>query len=77
MYPSGVRVLTIKPGFVDTPMTSGVGKNFLFAQPGQIAKGILKAIEREKDVVYLPWFWWGIMCIIKSIPEKVFKKMKL
>jgi len=77
MYPSGVRVLTIKPGFVDTPMTAAFKKNILFAKPDQIARGILKAIDRKRDVVYLPFFWWGIMAIIKSIPEWIFKRLKL
>jgi short-subunit dehydrogenase len=77
MYPLGVRVLTIKPGFVDTPMTAAFKKNILFAKPDQIARGIVKAIDRKKDVVYLPFFWWGIMAIIKAIPEWIFKRLKL
>ncbi|NBX76079.1 MAG: SDR family oxidoreductase [Proteobacteria bacterium] len=77
MYSSGVMVLTIKPGFVDTPMTAALKKNFLFAKPDQIGRGIVKAIDRKKDVVYLPCFWWGIMAIIKAIPEKIFKRLKL
>lgn len=77
LYGSGVNVLTIKPGFVDTPMTASIKKNFLFAKPEQIASGIVKAIDKKKDVVYLPCFWWVIMTIIKAIPERVFKKLKL
>src|SRR5947207_6531591 len=42
---SGVAVVTIKPGFVDTPMTAHLPKNFLFVQPATIASGIVKAIE--------------------------------
>lgn len=74
---SGVHVLTIKPGFVDTPMTTEFDKGFLWVDPGDIALGIMKAIEKKKDVVYLPWFWRGIMLIIKAIPEVLFKRMKL
>lgn len=77
VFTAGVNVLTIKPGFVDTPMTAGFKKNFLFARPESIARGIVRAIDRKKDVVYLPGFWRGIMLIIKLIPERVFKKMKL
>lgn len=73
----GVHVLTIKPGFVDTPMTAHIKKGFLFAKPEVVAKGIYKAIIREKDNVYLPWFWRVIMMIIIHIPEKILKKMKL
>jgi len=77
LFQSGVKVLTVKPGFVDTPMTAGFKKNFLFAKPEQIARGILRAVDHKRDVVYLPCFWWTIMAIIKSIPERVFKRLKL
>jgi len=73
----GVHVLTIKPGFVDTPMTSDFSKGILWAKPEKIAKDIYKAIKKRKDVIYTPWFWRWIMLIIKSIPERIFKKMNL
>jgi short-subunit dehydrogenase len=73
----GVQVLTIKPGFVDTPMTAAFRKGLLWAQPETVAHGILKAINRGADVVYLPWFWRYIMWVIRSIPEVIFKRMRL
>ncbi len=73
----GVHVLTIKPGFVATPMTAHIPKNKLFATPQQVASGILKAIEHRRDVVYVPWFWWPIMTIIKLVPERIFKGLNL
>ena len=73
----GVHVLTIKPGFVDTPMTVEFKKGLLWVSPEVIAKGIESAISKKKDVVYLPFFWRYIMLIIKSIPEKTFKRMSL
>jgi short-subunit dehydrogenase len=74
---SGVHVVTIKPGFTSTPMTRQVKQGPLFVGPDVIASGILKAMDGKKDVVYLPWFWLPIMLIIKSIPERVFKKLSL
>jgi len=73
----GVHVLTIKPGFVDTPMTSDFKKGILWAKPEKIAKDIYKAVSKQKNVIYTPWFWRWIMLIIKSIPERLFKKMNL
>ena len=73
----GVQVLTIKPGFVDTPMTASFKKGGLWAQPDDIARGILRAIEQRRDVVYLPGFWRLIMLIIRHIPERVFKRLSL
>lgn len=75
---SGVQVLTIKPGFVDTPMTAEFEKKgLLWAQPEAIAAGILRAIDKGRDVVYLPWFWRFIMLVIRHIPERVFKRLSL
>ncbi len=73
----GVQVLTIKPGFVDTPMTVAFKKGALWAKPEVIAQGIVWAIDKKRDVVYLPGFWWLIMTIIRHIPERVFKKLSL
>lgn len=77
LYKSGVNVLTIKPGFVDTPMTKDFKKGLLWSSPENIAKGIEKAIDKKKDCVYLPFWWWGIMAFIRIIPEKIFKRMSL
>ena len=77
LQPAGVHVLTIKPGFVDTPMTRDFPKGALWASPAAIARGIEKAIDRRKDVVYLPWFWRPVMRLIREIPEPIFKKLRL
>jgi len=74
---SGVAVVTVKPGFVDTPMTADLKKNALFASPETVARGMLRAADKGRNEVYLPGFWRLIMFIIRSIPEGVFKRMKL
>lgn len=74
---TGRHVLTIKPGFVDTPMTAHFKKGWLWAQPSAVARNIVRAIEKKKNVVYLPWFWRYIMLVIRLIPEPIFKRMKL
>ena len=72
-----VQVLTIKPGFVDTPMNAAFSKGALWAQPGDVARGIVAAIDKGRDEVYLPGFWRLIMLVIRHIPEFVFKKLSL
>ncbi len=74
---SGVTVVTVKPGLVDTPMTASMKKGLLFAQPRKVGKGIYQAMMKGKQVVYLPWFWGPIMLVVKSIPESVFKKVSI
>jgi short-subunit dehydrogenase len=77
LRPAGINVLTIKPGFVDTPMTAAFKKGALWAKPDQIAKGILSAVDKRRAVAYLPNFWWAIMLVIKNIPEFVFRRISL
>lgn len=74
---AGVQVLTIKPGFVATPMTAHLAKNALFAEPAEVARCILKAIDRRRDVAYAPPFWGFIMLVVRGIPRRIFKKLNL
>lgn len=74
----GVHVLTIKPGFVDTPMTRGLPlPTLLAASPAKVADSICRAVERKSNSVYVPAFWAAIMLMIKSIPDPIFKRLNL
>ena len=73
----GVHVITVKPGFVDTPMTAHLKKGALWAKPEQVARDITRAIDKGGNIVYTPGFWRLIMLIIKHIPEFVFVKIAL
>ncbi|WP_130619621.1 SDR family oxidoreductase [Dyella amyloliquefaciens] len=77
LYAHGVHVLTIKPGFVDTPMTRNFKKGALWAKPDAVATGIVRAIDRKRAIAYLPGFWALIMLIIRCVPEAIFKRVKL
>jgi len=78
LFKSNVKVLTIKPGFVDTPMTAGMPlPGPLVATPERVAADIVRAVARGKDSLYTPWFWTGIMLIIRSLPGFVFKRISL
>jgi short-subunit dehydrogenase len=74
---AGGHVVTVKPGFVDTGMTWGLPGMFLVATPDDVARDILKAVEKKKNVIYTPFFWRYIMLIIRHIPEAIFKKMSI
>ena len=77
LHPAGVRVLTVKPGFVDTRMTYGMPGLFLVARPASVGASIVRALERGREVVYVPWFWRYVMLAVRLIPEPVFKRLKL
>ena len=76
LMPFNVHVLTILPGFVDTPMTAEIPKNFLFAKADDVGAAIVNAIEKKKNVLYTPFFWLYIMTIVKIIPEFIYKRLK-
>jgi short-subunit dehydrogenase len=77
LYPKGVRVVTIKPGFVSTPMTAAFKKGALWATAAKVAADIVRAMDGGKAVIYTPWFWRPIMWIISSVPETVFRRLRL
>ena len=76
LHKSNVAVITIKPGFVDTPMTSEFKKGFLWAKPKVIANIIDKAIKKSSAEIYAPSFWGIIMGVIKVIPNKIFNRLE-
>ena len=77
LHKSNVAVVTIKPGFVETPMTAEFKKGLLWAKPATVASKIVKAIDQHKNEVYVPGFWRLIMVVIKAIPTNLFIKMRL
>jgi short-subunit dehydrogenase len=77
LHGSNVRVLTVKPGFVDTPMTDHMTKSILFASPRRVARPIVRAMQTGRRVIYVPWFWRWIMLIVRLVPEPLFNRLKV
>jgi short-subunit dehydrogenase len=71
----GVTVLTIKPGPTRTAMTAHMSGNK--ADPEKVAESIVAAIAAKKDQLYVPFIWAPIMLVVRSIPERIFKKLNL
>lgn len=77
LFNSEVKVLTVKPGFVETKMLKGIKTpSFLTASPTQVAKKIV-AKKEKRNVIYVTSKWYWVMFIIKAIPEFIFKRMSL
>lgn len=78
LWREGVRVLLLKPGFVDTPMTQGFEKKApLWSSAAVVAAGIVNAIDRADGTVYVPRYWRYIMLIIRHLPWFVFRRMSI
>ena len=74
----GVHVVTVLPGFVATRMTEGMDLPArLTAQPEEVARAIVRAVARRRDVIYVRPIWRLVMAVIRSIPERLFKEMKI
>ncbi len=72
----GVHVLTVKPGFVDTPMLQRAGGGaFWVIPPEQAAADIAKALRKKKQVLYTPARWRWLMLIIQHIPSFIFRRL--
>lgn len=75
---SGVHVMTVKPGFVDTAMTQGMDlPKPLTASPQEVAQTVWRAVAKNRDVVYVRPIWRPIMMVIRMVPETIFKRLKL
>jgi decaprenylphospho-beta-D-erythro-pentofuranosid-2-ulose 2-reductase len=78
LFPACVQVLTVHPGFVTTAMTQNMKlPAILTAHPDEVAEDILRAVNKGRDVIYTKWFWRYIMCLIRLIPENLFKRLAL
>ncbi|NPA49113.1 MAG: SDR family oxidoreductase [Thermodesulfobacteria bacterium] len=77
LYRSGISVLTVKPGFVETKMTASMKlPKLLTASPVRVAQDIIKAWHKKKDEIYTLWIWRYIMFLIRMIPENIGKRLE-
>ena len=74
LHRSNVHVMTVKPGYVDTAMTFGK-KSLMMVEPEVVAKTVMKALDKRREVVYVPKLWRYISAAICSLPERLYKKV--
>lgn len=76
LHPAGVKVITIKPGPVKTPMTDHLPNAERFADSELVARDIVRALDRRSpDVLYTPWYWRHIIRAVRQVPETFFKRL--
>lgn len=75
---TAVRVVLVKPGPTDTPMTAHLkAQGMKMASVETVAQGIVAAIDAGKPLAYVPGKWALIMMIIRHLPNFVFNKMRI
>lgn len=71
----GLRVVTVKPGFVKTSMTAGLEPPPFAGEPDAVAERVLGAIDRGAPVVYAPAPWRLIMAVIRALPRAIMRRI--
>lgn len=71
----GVTVTTIKPGFIDTELLKNAPKTFWVISPDAAAAQILDAIQRRRQVAYVPPRWRVVGLVVRAIPSFVFRRL--
>jgi NAD(P)-dependent dehydrogenase (short-subunit alcohol dehydrogenase family) len=74
-HADGLRVVTVKPGFVKTSMTAGLSPPPFAGDPDDVAKRVVAAIDRRAPVVYAPAPWRFIMAIIRALPRAIMRRV--
>ncbi len=73
----GVRVVVVRPGFVTSKMTEGMGKAPLSVSPETVATATVKAVRQRKRLIWVPAAFQPIMAILKNLPHAIFRRLPL
>ena len=71
----GLRVVCVKPGFVKTSMTQGLKPPPFAGEPEDVARDVLRAIDRGTPIVYTPGMWRWVMLVIRNLPRFVMRRI--
>lgn len=71
----GLWVLCVKPGFVKTGMTAGLKPPPFAGEADQVARDVLRAMDRRKPLIYTPGIWALVMLVIRNLPRAVMRKI--
>jgi NAD(P)-dependent dehydrogenase (short-subunit alcohol dehydrogenase family) len=72
---AGLKVVTVKPGFVKTAMTAALKAPPFAGTPEAVARRVVRAIDRGTPVVYAPGMWRWIMLVIRNLPRFVMRRI--
>lgn len=71
--PFGVKVVTLVPGYVDTPLTRGNPYSMPFLMPpDQFADQALRAIEAGVSYRVIPWQMGVVAKLLRMLPDGLF-----
>ncbi len=74
-YAQGLRVVTVKPGFVRTSMTAGLPEPPFAGESDEVAARVVRAIDRGWPVVYAPPIWAMVMLVVRNLPRALMRRL--
>ncbi|CCH90078.1 Putative oxidoreductase [Modestobacter italicus] len=75
LHGSGVRLLLVRPGFVVGRMTEGMSPAPLSSTPAQVAEAVADALDRDRDVVWVPGALRPVFAVMRLLPRAVWRRM--
>ncbi|GAC84735.1 decaprenylphospho-beta-D-erythro-pentofuranosid-2-ulose 2-reductase [Gordonia paraffinivorans] len=77
LRPFGVRVLVVRPGQVRTRLSAHVAEAPLTVEKEDVARLVVAAAIKGKEIVWVPGTFRYIMMILRHIPRPVFRKLPI
>lgn len=74
-HAQGLRVVTVKPGFVRTGMTAGLAEPPFAGEADEVAARVLRAIDQGWPVVYAPPIWALVMLAVRNLPRTLMRRL--
>ena len=74
-HDAGLSVLCVKPGFVKTAMTAGLKPPPFAGEPDQVARDVVRALDKRKPMLYTPSMWALVMLVIRFLPRFIMRKI--
>lgn len=71
----GLRVITVKPGFVKTGMTANLDPPPFAGEPEEVAWDIVRGIAKGRAVIFTPWPWRYVMGVIRRLPRAIMRRV--
>jgi short-subunit dehydrogenase len=75
LHGSGVHLLLVRPGFVVGRMTEGMTPAPLSSTPAQVADAVAEALDRGRDVVWVPRTLRPVFAVLRLLPRAVWRRM--
>lgn len=77
LHGTGVRLITVRPGFVRTRMTAGLHPAPLAVSSGDVADAVARAVAGRGSVVWVPAAMRWVMAGLRVLPDSVFRRLDL